>query len=154
MNFKLVVFKFARQILVISAVAVNFSIFNITFPIKSIQAESKAQTNPKTLSDPKVEADPQSIPEQLKLDPKQKEKINAIRADARKDIKMTLTPAQQTKYAEGIKKNQKVSVVLNSLNLSPEQKTKLKSIVQTANAKIKAVLTPEQLKMLQKNKQG
>jgi len=67
---------------------------------------------------------------------------------------MTLTPPQQTKYAEGIKNGQKLSTVLNSLNLTSDQKTKLKAIVQTSNEKIKVVLTPEQLKMLQKNKQG
>lgn len=92
------------------------------------------------------------IPEQVKLDAKQKEKIIAIRTNAIKEIRDNLPPAQQPKFDAGIKKNQKLVAVLNSLSLNSDQKTKIKAVIQKSNEKIRAVLTPEQIKLIEKNK--
>jgi Spy/CpxP family protein refolding chaperone len=140
LTFRLMALKFTQPILI--ALAIGLVANMSTFPAFATTATTTA----------KEQAEP-AIPDQVKLDAKQKEKIIAIRTDAIKEIRGTLTPAQQPKFDEGIKKNQKLAAVLNSLSLNNDQKTKIKSTIQKSNEKIRAVLTPEQIKTIEKNKQ-
>ncbi len=133
--------RFIQQVLMISVTGICLSSSINPFPVISA-----------SLAPTKALPEPQVTPEQLKLTPSQKEKIAAIRSDGIKQLKEVLTPTQRVKYNEGIKKNQKLGNVLNSLNLTTDQKNKIKTIVQKSGGKVKAVLTPEQIKMLQKNK--
>jgi Spy/CpxP family protein refolding chaperone len=110
----------------------------------------KVLANAPTTAAPTLEQ-PVTIPDQLKLTPQQKQKIQAINTEHGKQILTVLTPAQKTKFLKGMKTSKSKVAVLKTLNdLTPDQKKKLSVILKANSTKVKAELTAEQLKQLEK----
>ncbi len=148
-NLSKISIKFVRQIVLIAILTSTF------VAAGTANAQTKTETKPAkglTKTEDKIQSEPQTIPNSLKLDSKQKKMVAAIRVATIDEVKAVLTPAQVKLFEEGKKNNQKPKTIFKTLNLTTDQKSKISAIIQKNNEKIKAVLTPEQLKTLEKLK--
>ena len=79
--------------------------------------------------------------QQLNLTDAQKTQLRAIRAQAVKDVRAVLTPAQQQQLKQdmGQTREKRVERMAQVLNLTPDQQTRVKAIRADAQAKVDAV---------------
>ncbi len=103
--------------------------------------------NPKPAPAPSNQQNPQ--PQGIQLSKPQRDKIEAIRTNARQQIEKIFTEQQRRQVKAGLEAGQSPQQVFSSVKFTPDQQKKIREVMQSSQAQIEAQLTPAQKQQLE-----
>jgi periplasmic protein CpxP/Spy len=90
-----------------------------------------------------------SQPQGIQLSKPQRDKIEAIRTNARQQIEKIFTEPQRRQVRAGLEAGQSPQQVFSSVKFTPDQQKKIREVMQSSQAQIEAQLTPAQKQQLE-----